>query len=628
MPLNRKTAFINLTTREVDIQEVPLTLRKHFFGGRGLNMYYLTHLAPRGIDPFDARSPLIFGAGLLTGVLGGRMNVSGKSPESGYLGDSNVGGYFGAELAGTGFSHLVITGKSPTPVYLYIENETITFMNAAHLWGKETGETQLMIREELGDERVQTMCIGPAGENQVRFACLITGPKNAAGRTGLGALMGSKRLKAVTVRGNRPFSIHDPGGYIDLLRKTNAKVTGSAWGKALGEYGTQILLKNADSRGWTSYRYHQKTSMGEKGKELYAENFKARMGKGSNSCFGCPIHCRHRFEIREGRFKGTRGEGPEYASIASMGPTLGNLDLSSVVYLSERCNQYGIDTISGGNYLGYAFTLFEKGIINQDNVGYALPWGDHDAIERLLADTVQRKGYGDIVADGSFAVNRLPAEARRYLLTIKNVSIEMTDERAAKGFAFGLAVATRGTCHMRSRPSADVVNYPREVLSNFYGGDVGKDFRDYTGKARMVWWHELFNSVTDSVGICRLAGVFSSINAIGYMDICRLLQKTLGFEMTDQDLYALGERVYTMERMFLNREGISRTDDYLPDLYYEQPIPDGPTQGEYIDRKRFDMQLDDYYALHGWDENGVPTQATMDRLNLDTFVSEEVRQCA
>jgi aldehyde:ferredoxin oxidoreductase len=628
MPLQRKTAFINLSTREVDVQDIPLSLRKTFLGGRGLNMYYLTHLAPEGIDPFDAENPLIFGAGLLTGVLGGRLNVSGKAPESGYLGDSNVGGYFGAELAGTGYSHLVITGKSRTPVYLYIEDEKISFRDAGHLWGKKTGETQTMIRDELQDDRVQTVCIGPAGENRVRFACIITGPKNAAGRTGLGALMGSKHLKAITVRGTKPFSIHDPGGYIDLLRETGAKAAGSGWGKALGVYGTPILFKNANNRGWTSYRYHQKTTVGDQGKELYAENLKARMSKGSNSCFGCPIHCRHRFEIKEGRFKGTKGEGPEYASISSMGPTLGNLDLASVVYLSELCNQYGIDTISGGNYLGYAFTLYEKDIITKEDVGYALHWGDHDAIERLLTDTVYRKGFGDIVAEGSFAVNRLPAEAGKYLLTIKNVSIEMTDERAAKALGFGLAVATRGTCHMRSRPSADVVNYPREILSKFYGGDVGKDFKDYTGKARMVWWHELFNAVTDSVGICRLAGVFSSINAIGYLDICRLLQKALGLDMTEQDLYGLGERIYTTERMFLNREGISRKDDYLPEAYYNQPIPDGPTKGEYIDKEKFETLLDDYYTLHGWDDNGIPTDETIHRLNLAPFVTEEVLQCA
>lgn len=378
-----------------------------------------------------------------------------------------------------------------------------------------------------------------------------------------------------------------------------------------------------------SYRYHQKTSAGEQGESLYAENFKAKLSKGSVSCFGCPIHCRHRYEIKEGKFKGTKGEGPEYASISSLGPTLGNLNLESVVYLSELCNQYGIDTISGGNYLGHAFTLYEKGIISKADVGYALEWGDHEAIERLLTDTAYRRNFGDFVAEGSFAVNRLDESARKYMLTIKNVSIEMTDERAAKALGFGLAVSTRGTCHMRSRPSTDVVNYPRELLNTFYGGDVGKDFRDYTGKERMVWWHELFNAVTDSVGICRLAGVFSSINAIGYLDICELLDKTVGFEFTDKELYTLGERIYTRERCFINGEGISRKDDYLPDLYYEQPVPDGPTQGEYIDKESFEGMLDAYYQLHGWDTDGVPTRETLERLNIGELVEEEeVRRCA
>lgn len=616
MPLNRNTAFINLTTREVTVKEVPLSLRRTYLGGRGLNMYYLMQLAARGMDPFDAENPLIFGAGLLTGVFGGRLNVSGKSPESGYLGDSNVGGYFGAELSGTGYSHLVITGKSERPVYLYIENEAISFRDAGHLWGRKTGETQAMIRDDLRDDRARTMCIGPAGENQVRFACIITGPKNAAGRTGLGALMGSKRLKAVTVRGNKSFSIEKPKAYIDLLRQTNQKAAGTGWGKALSVYGTPILFKNANTRGWTSYKYHQETTVGDRGAALYAENFNAKMSKGTVSCFGCPIHCRHRFEIREGTFKGTKGEGPEYASITSLGPTLGNLNLESVVYLSELCNQYGVDTISGGNYLGYALTLYEKGIISEKDVGYPLIWGDHHSIERLLTDTVYKRNFGAIVAEGSFAPRQLGKEARTYLLAIKNVSIEQTDERAAKALAFGLAVATRGTCHMRSRPSIDVVRYPRELLKTFYGGDVGKDFRDYTGKARMVWWHELFNAVSDSVGICRFAGIFSSINAIGYVDIADLVHTVAGFEITEEDLCTLGERIYTMERLFINNEGITRKDDYLPDLYYHEPVPHGPTKGEYILREKFEEMLDTYYQLHGWDHDGIPTPETLEKLQI------------
>jgi aldehyde:ferredoxin oxidoreductase len=623
MPLNRKIAFINLSTREVISREIPLILRKNFLGGRGLNMFYLSRIATRGIDPFDPDSPLILGAGLLTGVLGSRLNVSGKSPESGYLGDSNVGGYFGAELSGTGYSHLVITGKSEKPVYLYIENEEISFMDATHLWGRTTFETQAMIKDERRDNRIRTMCIGPAGENLVRFACIITGRKNAAGRTGLGALMGSKNIKAIAVRGNKDFSIKNPKDFINLLRQTNQKATQTGWGKALSIYGTPVLFKNANTRGWTSYKYHQETTVGDQGKPLYAENFKDKMSKGTVSCFGCPIHCRHRYEIKEGLFKGTRGEGPEYASITSLGPTLGNLDLESVVYLSELCNQYGIDTISGGSYLGYMFTLYEKGIISEKDVGYKLNWGDHDGIERLLMETIHRKNFGDIVAEGSFAHQKIGGEAKKHLLVIKNVSLEQTDERPAKSFGLGLAVATRGTCHMRSRPSIDVVRYPRDLLKEFYGGDVGVDFKDYNGKSRMVWWHELFNAVTDSLGLCRFASVFSSINAIGYIDMARLLKAAVGFEITEKELYDLGERVYTIERMFITKEGISRKDDYLPEMYYTRPIPEGPTKGEYIEKEKFEKMLDAYYELHGWDNCGVPTSQTMDKLNINDLLKTE-----
>ncbi|MFH0812249.1 MAG: aldehyde ferredoxin oxidoreductase family protein [Pseudomonadota bacterium] len=621
MPLTRKVAFINLSNRSVEVSSIPLVLRRNFLGGRGLNMYYLLKMSKKGIDPFDAENPLILGAGLLTGTFGGRMNVSGKSPESGYLGDSNVGGYFGAALSDTGYSHVVITGRSEEPVYLYIENEKISFIDASHLWGAITWDTQQAIRKELHDEKIKILCIGPAGEHLVRFSCIITGLKNAAGRTGLGALMGSKNLKAVAVRGNKGYAIKEPKKYIELLRETNKKATETGWGEALGFLGTPLLFKNANARGFSSYKYHQLTSVGEAGQDLYAENLVEKYSRGMVSCYGCPIHCRHRYEVKEGRFAGIKGEGPEYASITSLGPTLGNLNLASVIYLSELCNKYGIDVISGGNYLGYFFTLYEKGIISKREVGYELTWGDHGAIERLLMDTIYRRNFGDIVAEGSFAYRKLKPEAKKYLLAIKNVSLEQTDERPVKAFALGLGVATRGTCHMRSRASVDVVNYPRRLLHEFYGADVGNDFRDYQGKARMVWWHEIFNALVDSVGICRFAGVFSSINAIGYLDISKLLHSALGLHFSDKALSLIGERVYTTERLFITAEGISRKDDYLPDLYYDTPISDGPAKGEYIDREKYEALLDEYYRLHGWDKNGIPTKKTLDNLAIKALLN-------
>ncbi len=620
MPLNRKALFIDLTKKEAVPEIIALELRKKYLGGRGLNMYYLNKLTRKGMDPFEPDNPFIVGAGLLTGLFYGRINISSVSPESGgYLGDSNMGGYFGAELAATEFSHLIIRGKSDKPVYIFLDNDKIEFRDATHLWGKDSVETQKMIKEELGDKNIRVLTIGQAGENLVRFACVMTGLKNAAGRTGMGAVMGSKNLKAIAVRGKTPFKLSNPKQYLEDLRETNKKANGTGWGKALGVLGTPLLLKNANKKGFTSYKYHQQTHVTDPAiEELYAESLNEKYAKGMASCFGCPIHCRHRYEVTDGVGKGTKGEGPEYATIAAFGPTVGNLNLSSVLKLNDLCNRFGIDTISGGDYLGYFFKLYQESIITEKDVGYPLEWGNHESIERLLSDIANRRGFGAIAAEGSFAWKKLPnpEAARNELLAIKNVSIEMTDERPVIVFAFGLAVATRGTCHMRSRASIDVVPYPREILAEFYGGDVGKDFKDYAGKARMVWWHEIFNAVVDSIGLCRFAGIFSSISSIGYIDISKLLETSLGLKISDKELAMLGERIYTLERMYINREGITRKDDYLPDLYYDQPIPDGPTKGIRIDRDKFEQLLDEYYSLHGWDENGVVPEKRVKELEI------------
>ncbi len=620
MPLNRKALFVNLTDKKAESQEISMELRKKFLGGRGLNMYYLYKLTEKGMDPFSPENPFIVGAGLLTGMFYGRINISSIAPESGgYLGDSNMGGYFGAELAATNYSHLIIRGKSDKPVYLFIDNDRVEFRDASNLWGKDAVETQKIIKEELGDKNIRVMTIGQAGENLVRFACVMTGLKNAAGRTGMGAVMGSKNLKAIAVRGRTPFKLANPKQYLEDLRETNKKANGTGWGKALGVLGTPLLLKNANRKGFTSYKYHQYTNVTDPAiEELYAESLNEKYAKGMASCFGCPIHCRHRYEVTDGVGKGTKGEGPKYATIAAFGPTVGNLNLSSVLKLNDLCNRYGIDTISGGDYLGYFFKLYQEGIITEKDVGYPLEWGNHEAIEKLLTDIALKRGFGEIAGEGSFAWKKLPNsnEARKELLAIKNVSIEMTDERPVIAFAFGLAVATRGTCHMRSRASIDVVPYPRDLLAEFYGGDVGKDFKDYTGKGRMVWWHEIFNAVVDSIGLCRFASIFSSISSIGYLDISKLLKTALNMEISEKELAVSGERIYTLERMYINREGISRKDDYLPDLYFDEPIPSGPTKGIRVSREKFERLLDEYYEIHGWDKNGVVPQETMEKLGL------------
>ncbi len=617
MVLDRKIAFIHLHNGSIEIAPISLDLRRKFLGGRGVNMYLLSKFYSSSLDPFSPENPLIYGAGLLTGTLGfgSRINITSKSPESGHLGDSNMGGDFGAELIKAGLSHLVITGKSKRPVYLFIKNGEIEIRDGQKLKGLDTVKTQKKIRLELGDEKVQVACIGPAGENLVRYSAIRSGMKNSAGRTGMGAVMGSKNLKAVAVRGSLDIKISDPKKYLKYYFTNMKKLMETKWVQALGKYGTPLLFQYANAMGFLSVRNNQYTTVGDQGHYLEAKALEP-YSTGMLSCFGCPAHCRHRFSIEEGRYKGTKGEGPEYASIGSLGTKLGNLDLENIIYATELCNLYGLDTISTGSYIAWAMELFQRGIIDQERTKVPLDWGDGASILELIHQIAQRKGFGNILAEGPFAKEVFGQASQDYLLEIKNLPIEMTDERLPKSFALGMATSTRGACHMRSRPSLDVLELPEEVLKKIYGGPVSNRFSSYSGKGRMVWWHELLNAVCDALGFCRFLTVFSSPHAPQYQQFSKLIALSTGLSFTPKDLRTIGERIYTLERMMLIKDGFSRQDDTLPKRYFNEPISEGPAQGQVILQKEFNKILDKYYRLHGWDENGVPKKNTLKRLGI------------
>jgi aldehyde:ferredoxin oxidoreductase len=615
--LDRKMLFIDLSTRDAWIEPVPSELREKFLGGRGINMAILSRSYAPDLDPLSPANPLIFGAGLLTGTLGfgSRTNITSKSPESGHLGDSNMGGQFGAELVKAGFSHLVVTGKSPTPAYILIRNDQVEIRDAEHLWGSDTLDTQRRIRSEVGDEKVQTACIGAAGENLVKFACIRTGMKNAAGRTGMGAVMGSKNLKAVAVRGSLDIPISNPKAYLRYYFSQLKKLMGTKWIIALSKYGTPLLFKNSNLMGFLSYKNNQFTSAGELAKGLYADVLET-YSTGMVACFGCPVHCRHRIAITNGKYQGTVEEGPEYASMGSMGTKLGNLDIENVLYAVELCNRFGLDTISTGTYIAWAMELYQRGIIGTDLTGMPLEWGNGDTIVELLHQIAHRRGFGNLIVEGPGARDVYGKASEDYLLEIKNFPVEMTDERLPKSFALGMATSSRGACHMRSRASIDVLGLPEEVLKKVYGGPVNNQLSSYSGKARMVWWHEIFNAVTDALGICRFQSVFSSPHGLQYPEYSRLIKYVTGLSITPGELKRIGERIYTLERMMLVRDGMSRRDDTLPKRYFDEPIPEGPAKGEVISREKFQGMLDEYYRLHGWDENGVPKEDKLERLGL------------
>ena len=618
MPLSRKLAYINLSTSKITSSPIPRSVRQQFLGGRGINMLLLHKLVPPSADPLGGDNTLIFGAGLLAGApgFGARLNISAKSPESGYLGDANMGGDFAAELVYAGFSHLAIQGESTAPVYLWVKDGHIEVRDASHLWGLDTVETQLAIRRELGDDSIKSACIGPAGENLVRFATVRTGLKNTAGRTGMGAVMGAKRLKAVAVRGTSGVSLAEPAEYLQSYQRQLDNLMQRRWVQALGKYGTPLLLRYSNAMGFLSVRNHQAVTLGEDGEKLSAANLE-RYSTGMMGCFSCPVHCRHRYHLKSPRYPETTGEGPEYASIASLGANLGNVDLENIIYNVELCNRYGLDTISTGAYIGIAMELYQRGIISEETTGMPLHWGDGESVRRLIDMITHRDGFGAILAGGCSELRTVAKGAADYVLAIKNMPLELTDERAVKSFAFGMATASRGCDHMRSRPSLDVINLPKEILDKLYAADMDTEFTSYRGKARMIWWHELLNAVCDSIGFCRFLTVFSSPHALQYPEFSELIRLATGMTLSSEELMKAGERIYTLERQYLVKLGLSRKDDTLPTRYLDEPVPYGPSAGAFFRRDELERMLNEYYQLHGWEANGVPCTATLSRLELD-----------
>lgn len=617
---------VDLSSGRIDSLEIPQEWRRRYLGARGLNMYILFSLIPPPIDPLSPQNPLIFGCGLLTGMPGfgtGRFNISAFSPASGNVGDSNCGGHFGPELKFAGWDHLIVTGRSPEPVYIFIHNDKITVRSAGHLWGKNTWETQQAIREELGDPRVRVATIGPAGENLVRMANIITGYKDAAGRFGMGAVMGSKNLKAVAVRGTQDIRPAFPKELLALLKEQDTTLLNRKWIKSLARYGTPLLVAPANEGGWLLTRNDRGEPLGERGRAIYAESLD-RYSLGMASCFGCAVHCRHRHLIKEGP-RATRGEGPEYSIFAWMGANLEILDVESIIYASDRLNLLGMDIMDTFVMVAFAMELYEKGIISEKETGRALHWGDIDAVLDLIEKMARREGFGDILADGAFSLERLPREASPCLLRIRNALVGGPGGRVVKSFGMAHAVASLPGHLHRNRPGVDVLGLPREVLEKLYGGPVSSDYRSYEGKARMVWWHELLYAVCDSLGFCRFQTVFNSPHSPQYDEYAQLIRLALGWDITPEELKEIGERIYTTERLLLGKLGIgTRKDDTLPARWFDEPVPGGPCKGEVIDRQEFQKFLDEYYQLHGWDDEGKPTKETVTRLGI--LESEELRK--
>ncbi|MFH1755825.1 MAG: aldehyde ferredoxin oxidoreductase family protein [Candidatus Latescibacterota bacterium] len=604
--MRSRAAIVDLTSGTITYEDTPPEVVRNFLGGRGLNVAYLHRMLPAKTDPLSPGNLLIIGTGALTGTgcpNSGRFNATSKSPESNGLGDANCGGFFAPKLRYSGIDRIIVTGKAQRPVLLRVEDGAVAIADAIPYWGLDVNETQTALRRNIGPSS-ESICIGPAGENLVRFACIMTGVKNAAGRGGMGAVMGSKNLKAIVACGGAGVDIADPDGFLELSEQLKEYLTGSMIIKVLGRVGTPLLYEVSNHLGTIRTRNSQDSSFED---TLNAEVIHEHISK-MISCHSCVVHCRHR-NIYD-------GEGPEYTTIGLFGANLGIADTEEVIRLNNLANRLGLDVSSAGTVLSWAIELYQRGLIDDSLTSGPLRFGDYNQTVQLMNAVAYRQGFGNTLADSSQAAAALNDPERKYLTAIKGLpQSDPHDCRYIKAFALGIATASRGADHLRSRPTLEVFNLPAELLRDIYGTDVDRDPTSYQTKEIVVATHENIYAITDAVGICKfVCHGFNSPKLLKYEHFSQLLEKAFGAKYSVDDLKNVSRRIVDLERAFLNREGIRRPDDTLPRRYFDEPLPHGVAKGHHIDRDKFFEMLDRYYQLRQWDKEGVVPQERITEL--------------
>ncbi|UCE38098.1 MAG: aldehyde ferredoxin oxidoreductase family protein [Thermoplasmata archaeon] len=595
--LNRKLGVVDLSKGKIEIQEVSESLRKALLGGRGFNSYYLWNMVPEGIDPLSPENVLIFGAGFLTGTLApssGRFNVSAKSPETGFLGDTNCGGFFAPELRYAGFDRLILKGKAEKPSYIYVEDGAIEIRDAQDYWGLDTLDVQKAFRKDLG--QVEMAVCGVAGENLVRYACIRTGIKNAGGRTGMGCVMGSKNIKAIVAQGTIGIEIAHPEEMLKTVEELKDYIMKSKITPILGSVGTPLLYEVSNAFGGIRTKNSQLNAWSDDFNASEVEKFVEKM----ISCSSCFVHCRHRNTLG--------GEGPEYTALGLLGSNIGMEKLEDCIKMQNQVNDLGLDVSSTGTYLAWATELFEKGLIDEKVTGgIDLSFNDFETYTKLIDMISRREGFGDILAEGQWAAEKLNDPNRDYLIAVKGLpQSDPHDVRYMKAFALGIATSSRGADHLRSRPTLEIFfKLPPDVRNKIYGAEIANNPITLDTKEHVVSWSENIFATIDCLGMCKfICHGFNSPHFVDYDWMLRLINAASGWDYTDAQLRAVGPRVIDIERLFNMKHGLTKAHDTLPKKYFDDPSPLKVAKGHHIDREEFAKALDRFYEVKGWTPQG------------------------
>jgi len=614
-----KMLYVDLTDRTTRTEEPDEDFYRTYLGGWGVIAHELLKRAPKGVDPLAPGNPLIFATGVQTGTAvasSGRHAVGAKSPLTGGFGEADVGGYWGTELKRAGFDAVVITGASAEPVYLWIRDGGVEVRNASHLWGKETAEVQGLIREELGDEKVRVAQCGPAGEKLVRFANIMHDVNRAAGRTGLGAVMGSKKLRAVAVRGTGDVEVTDPET-IEAVRTRFLELK-EHW-EGLQKYGTAESVAEVQERGYLPTRNFQKGQF-DGWEKISGERLAEDYVVGSSSCPGCPVACKRKVRV-EGRYSvDPVYGGAEYETIGSFGSTCEIDDLEAILYANQLCGAHGIDTISTGVTIAWLMECFEKGLLTpEDTGGIQAQFGDAKAMVKLVEMIATREGFGDTLAEGSWRASKVLGRGTEDLVVhVKGQEFPMNDGRTQFGLGLAYAISPTGADHMHSAHDhwAD-----REIPAGFlklsYGMLTGvMEHNKLTPeKVRWVVYKNEQLVLFNCLGWCQ----FHHYSVARIRDV---LQAVTGWNIGTFEVMKAGERALTLARAFNMREGLTSADDVLPPRMGE-PLKAAAIDNWRIEEEEFLKGRSLYYGMMGWDEQtGVPREAKLHELGIGWVVDE------
>jgi aldehyde:ferredoxin oxidoreductase len=584
--INGNILRVDLTVGKLTVQTISDDHYRRHLGGRGIIAHTLLTEVPPGIDPFGPENILVFALGTLTGhpfVGSGRNSVGCKSPLSGGYGESEAGGFWGAEMKRAGFEAVVVEGISPKPVYLRIKDGEAEIRDADRLWGLETADTERTIREELGDRRIRTAVIGPAGEKRVRFACISNDITHVAGRTGMGAVMGSKRLKAIAVRGSRLPEAADPEKLRALNRwmLQNYKEKSKQW-----QYGTGSDMRSFEANGNLPVRNFQGgrfPGVEKINAQLLCEKYVEKM----DHCYGCPIRCKRVVKLQGPFVVDPVYGGPEYETLAALGSNCGIDDLEALMKANELCNRYGIDTISTGVAISFAMECVERGILGrEDTDGLDLTFGNAETMVRMVEKIALRQGFGDLLAEGTRrAAEQIGKGSADLAMQVKGLELPMHEPRYKQALGLHYSMHVTGADHTTGIHDTETLD-----------GETGARLYEKGFSAQL----------TNTLGMCKLVP-WSEVQ------IREAVAHVTGWSVTDRELMQVVERGVTLARIFNIREGFSEKDDALPKRFADTPS-DGPLKG--INPEAFGEARKTYYQMMGWDESGVPTPARIAELEI------------